>query len=201
VKINSIAAEPRTDLYLAKLRWVCTHVHNTYTCLYSWPHRLTHTALAQTQTEPVASSCSPLWLTGMKVCQWNMYQCMCTLWIPPAAGLKHPVFPVAGPESQPSQLLAAGHVSPTPAPYTSPLAHSRAHTHTWTSLRWSPRSRLLCTSWSSLIIARAHSLSCTPALAPAADTGAPAARGCTPAAARRPPCVHTRAQTRESLTE
>ena len=58
---------------------------------------------------------------------------ICRSWIPPAAGLRHSVSPVAAPRSQSSQLLAPGHVSPevhSPTPVAGTDHHTHTHTHT-----------------------------------------------------------------------
>lgn len=73
---------------------------------FSWgPHK----TLTWTQRTPVASSCSPLWLSRMKV--WNANVCLCTMWIPPADGFRYPLCWVAAPGSQAPYFVAAGHAS------------------------------------------------------------------------------------------
>lgn len=110
--------------------------------------QITCTALAQTQTAPAASSCSPLWLNRMEDHQGEciylflyMYRCIYTererythvkCGPLPKGGLRHPFWPITGSPSLPScwhnwvQMSPWGH-SPTPSAGThSP--HTDTHT-------------------------------------------------------------------------
>lgn len=80
----------------------CMHTDQMYTPTYTdthiWPHiPHIHWALTQTQTEPMAGSYSPLWLSRTEV-SWVRIDIM---WIPP----------LAAPGFQSPQLLAPGHMS------------------------------------------------------------------------------------------
>lgn len=50
------------------------HLYSTNIYMYTWPTaQITQTAVAQTQTAPAASFCSPLWLRMMEVHWWDIH--------------------------------------------------------------------------------------------------------------------------------
>lgn len=65
---NSVSSWVQLVVKLSRQKHIHVHTHtlpHAYTCTHSWPHQLTQakpTALVQTQTALMASSCCPLWL-------------------------------------------------------------------------------------------------------------------------------------------
>lgn len=149
-----------------------THVqHHKYTPTHSQPRS------APTQTGPMASSSSPLWLSRMEVC-WREYRC--TRRIHLAAGCRQSTGPVAAPGSQSPQLLVPSGaqsscgltLADTPPPHLA------------------PRPLHLLAGKSSLIPASARTPTCTSTLAPGAAprTRGPPAPGPAPEAGV---CIHS----------
>lgn len=113
-----------------------------------------------------------------------IYQCTYIVCIPPAAGLRHPVFPAAVP-LEPG-FPSCWHLGmQAPLHLLVQLPCSQPCTHTDISSR-------SCHLPTSSIIASAHTLTCAPAFAPVADTAAHVDHGHTPAAAQRPTYTHIR---------
>lgn len=166
------------------MRCICTHVHHTY--VYVQLAAQTDTRSTRTNRTnglillPSLADQDEGLSAEMVPC---MDRCTCTAGLPLAAALRHPVHPVhpvAAPGSQFPPV--AGSWTRVPLqPLVQPASLTAVHTH----------GRLIApvmspTSWSSVIVASARTLACTPALA---DTGAPGDCARSAVAAQRPPCT------------
>lgn len=135
-----------------------TPTHHIYTYIHGWPHgSQTDTRSTHMNTDsnngfillPSLSEQDNGQLVGIYI---HTHTHICTVWIPPAAGLRHSICPVATPGSQSSQLLALGDMSPwghSPSPavvQTTSLVHvcARAHTHTQSASSWTGTKKKSC---------------------------------------------------------
>lgn len=76
---------------------------------YADQHLQANAALAQAQKPPTASFHSLLWLTGIKIQQWEQIQYI--MFTRPVSGIRHSVCPVAAPGCPASHLVACGHAT------------------------------------------------------------------------------------------